>query len=138
MNSIITDKMKTEFLLLLPKWYAEVGTTTPLTQYDFPLATKWYTEQLPLLKQVNSDTSDHQVNVVKHLEDDGLVTMNRNGLTFRLKPEGVQRIQQLTEPKDPQPLAADKSMSLKNFVFLVGVAVVGGIILYFVLPGSST
>ncbi len=130
--------MKAQFLLLLPKLYAKVGTTTPLMQYDFPLATKWYTEQLPLLSQVNSDGSDHQVNVVKHLEDDGLVTMNRKELTFRLNPEGVKRIQDLAEPKDSQPASYEKSISLKMFVFLVSVTVVAGIILYFVLPASST
>lgn len=133
MNKIITEKMKNQFLLVVKEFYSDMSTTTPFLEYDFPLATKWYSEKLPLLLKPGSSGGDFQTDVVKHLESDGMVNLNREKLTFRVTATGDQKIKNLSlpqeQPKQENHQSNHSPISVKNFMFLLLVTVVGGLIL---------
>lgn len=136
MNLIITQKMKDSFLLLLPKWCERVGTTTPLLDYEFLLTTKWYTEQLPILKNPNSIGSDYQVDVVKHLVADGLLTQDQ--LKFKLTQAGVNKIRELSNPADlntSNNQTTNWQNSIPTYIVIgVVIVIIGGTILNYVFP----
>lgn len=130
--------MKDGFLLLLPKWCAMVGTATPLLDYEFSLATKWYVEQLQTLRNYNSVGSDHIVAVVKQLVADGLLTQNE--LQFKLTPAGVEKIKELSNFTQAEPNTKPNTKNdwhkrvVPLAVFTIVCGVIVGIILHYVLP----
>ena len=131
MNSIITQKMKDQFLLLLPKWCAMVKTTAPLLEYEFSLATKWYVEQLPLLQRPDQCGSDYIVDTVKHLVSDGF--LNQEGLKFKLTKQGADRVNELSAPakddNNDRDNKTNKNLILDNWLFR---GVVTGIVILFI------
>ena len=125
--------MKNKFLLVVKEFYSDISTTLPFLEYDFPLATKWYSEKLPLLKKRDSIGGDFQIDVVKHLESDGMININRENLTFRVTKTGDQKIKNLSLPQEQDKQDDNHSsrshISVNNFVFLFFVTVIGGLAL---------
>jgi hypothetical protein len=103
--------------------YIRSGTSTPLLDYEFPLATKYYSKNLPMLKNMKHPDKDHQVAVVECLVSEELLT--RDVLTFKLTEKGVQEIKDIVEPSQNSETGAKSAGWQDNIpkYIIVGVII---------------